>query len=777
MRAPALTPHGSYPLPERSEVERLLAAARRQISIIVIGCVIGLIMGVGYLATAVPLYTATTLVLLDHKRLRAVQESYGDVMSFGVEGASPVDSQVEVLRSDSVVHTVVDRLQLVKDKEFRARRPSVISLAASELRRLVGLGPPDGEGVQALVDEETERRQVGNMLRGGLGARRLPRTLVLEISYTSPIPAKAMAIANGFADAYLNDQLEAKYDANRRASDWLQNRLAELKQQAMTSDLAVQRFKASQNLTITGGRSIDEQQLGEVNTQLVTARAETAKQEARYQRIRTILDGRQMDAVVSEAIGNSVIEQLRQKFVAAAKREADLSSKLGPDHGSVITARNDMREYERLMFDELGRIAELYRSELDIARSREKHLDGSLKGLVGTTASANETLVALRELERESEIYKNLYQSFLQRNQELIQQQTFPITEARVILSAQMPFSPTHPQRMRVLLLMMVLGGGLGVCVAALREFRERAFRTGEQIRAELGLEFLGMLPAMKANVSKPLFALPSMRSILGKHGRRWGRRRAAPDASSIDHEKLAPVMRFAVDQPLSAFAETLRAVKIAADLTLPDRSTRVIGVTSVLPGEGKSTIAMNFASLLSSLGNRTLLIDGDLRNPGLTRAVAPDAKAGIIEAVLEGKPFKDLLVKDLASSLSILPAVLHGRVPHTSDFLVSAGMKAVLKQAADDYTFIVLDLPPIGPVVDVRAVTPQLDAILFVVEWGETARTLVRDTLGSHPIVRDKCLGVVLNKVTMSRLKLYEHYGPEDYYTGRYAKYYHHGA
>jgi polysaccharide biosynthesis transport protein len=106
----------------------------------------------------------------------------------------------------------------------------------------------------------------------------------------------------------------------------------------------------------------------------------------------------------------------------------------------------------------------------------------------------------------------------------------------------------------------------------------------------------------------------------------------------------------------------------------------------------------------------------------------------------------------------------------------VSAGMKAVLKQAADDYTFIVIDLPPIGPVVDVRAVAPQLDALLFVVEWGETARTLVRDTLASHPIVREKCLGVVLNKVTMNRLKLYEHYGPEDYYTGRYAKYYHHG-
>jgi len=235
--------------------------------------------------------------------------------------------------------------------------------------------------------------------------------------------------------------------------------------------------------------------------------------------------------------------------------------------------------------------------------------------------------------------------------------------------------------------------------------------------------------------------------------------------------------MRYAVDEPLTAFAETLRAVKIAADLTLPDRDTRVIGITSILPGEGKSTISMNFASLLSHLGNRTLLIDCDLRNPGLTRAVAPNAKEGIIEAVLQGKPFKSLLVKEETSSLSILPAVLRGRVPHTSDFLVSSGMKAVLKQAEDEYEFIIADLPPIGPIVDVRAIAPQLDAIVLVAEWGATARTLIRDTLMTHPIVREKCLGVVLNKVAMSKLRLYEHYGPEDYYSGSYAKYYHHSS
>ena len=320
----------------------------------------------------------------------------------------------------------------------------------------------------------------------------------MEIEYKSPDAGKAALIANGFADAYLVDQLNAKYDATRRASDWLQNRLAELKQNALTSDLAVQRFRAQNDLISSGGKLVNEQQLGEVNTQLVVARADTARAEARYERIRTIIEGRQTDAVVTEAIGNSIIEQLRSKFVTAAKRLSEFSAKLGPDHASVLNLRTEMREYERLMFDELSRIAEVYRSELDIARSREKALTSSLAGLVDATAATNETLVALRELERESETYKELYKTFLQRHQELTQQQSFPITEARVIMSAQRPFRPSEPRTFRVLALTLVFGGGLGVCLGALREFRDRGIRTGDQVREDLGLEFLGLLPYVK---------------------------------------------------------------------------------------------------------------------------------------------------------------------------------------------------------------------------------------------------------------------------------------
>jgi len=751
-----------HPATEKGETERILAAVRRQLSIVIAGSILGLLLGVGYVVTAVPQFTATAVILLDNRRVRAGQDLY-DIAPLGIDAsASAVDSQVEVLKSDSVALTVVDKLQLTKDAEFGAPRPGLISSLVAEFQHLIGLSATEDLDPP---DEEVVRRGIANRLRYSVQARRVPRTLVMEIEYKSPDAYKAALIANGFADAYLVDQLNAKYEATRRASEWLQNRLAELKQNALTSDLAVQRFRAQNDLISSGGKLVSEQQLGEVNTQLVVARADTARAEARYERIRTIIEGRQTDAVVTEAIGNSIIEQLRSKFVAAAKRLSEFSAKLGPDHASVLGLRAEMREYERLMFDELTRIAEVYRSELDIARSREKALTSSLAGLVDATAASNETLVALRELERESETYKELYKTFLQRHQELTQQQSFPITEARVIMSAQRPYRPSEPRTFRVLALTLVFGGGLGVCLGALREFRDRGMRTGEQIREDLGLEFLGLLPYIKPTDDK--------RKAPAKKGK--------PDPASATSTQqlrdLPKLMRYSLDNPLSAFAEALRAAKIAADLTLRDRSPKIIGVASALPGEGKSTVSANFACLLAHLGHRTVLIDADLRNPGLTRAVAPEAENGIVEAVLDGRPIRDLLLWHQDTSLAVLPAAVRGRVPHTSEFLASPGMKSVLKQAEQDFAFIVVDLPPLAPVVDVRAIAPMLDGILLIVEWGVTTRSFLRTTLTSAPMAHDKCLGVLLNKVKLDKLKLYEDYGSENYYGGRYTKYYQSGT
>lgn len=747
---------------ESSDLDRLIAAGRRQMRVIVVSCILAVAAGVAYIVTAVPLFTADAALLIDNRRVRAVQDAYD--LNAGFDSAA-IDSQVELLKSNRIAFAVIDRLQLHKDPEFTRPEPGLISLLLSPVTKLLSGNSADPTGLGTEEEDPDGARQTAlYVVRNNLEVRRVQRTLVLEIRYRSRDRHKAAAVVNGYADAYLVDQLDAKYDATRRASSWLLDRIAELKQQVLTSDLAIQKFRADNDLIAAGGKLLSELQLGEVNSQLVTARAETAKAEARYARIKAIIDSRQTDAVVTEAIGNAAIEQLRSKFLVAAKREAEFSTRLGPTHGAVAALRMEMREYERLMFEELSRIAESYLSELVIAQAREKSLRGSMQGLVGSQASSNETAVALRELEREAETYRTLYQSFLQRYQEAVQQQSFPITEARVITPALVPGGPSHPKNSVILALSLLAGGALGIALGALRELRDRAFRTEEQAREELPLEFLGVLPLIHVSRTKSKQA-----------------RAKAPDPEASDAGKrlLGPqstVMHYSLDHPLSNFAETLRAIKIAADLTLAGRTPRTIGIVSVLPDEGKSVVAKNLGSLLAHLGASTLLIDADLRNPGLTRKVAPGAEAGIVQAVLEGAPIKDLLLHERDSKLAFLPAVLQRRLPHASEFLASAGMRSVMKQAEDDYEWIVLDLPPIGPVVDVRAIASHIDAFVLVVEWGRTSRKLVRMTLEGERQLRDKCLGLVFNKVNLKKLKLYEAYGSKSYYSGQYSNYYREG-
>jgi polysaccharide biosynthesis transport protein len=213
----------------------------------------------------------------------------------------------------------------------------------------------------------------------------------------------------------------------------------------------------------------------------------------------------------------------------------------------------------------------------------------------------------------------------------------------------------------------------------------------------------------------------------------------------------------------------------VALDLALGECKPKIIGIISALPNEGKSTVAKNFASLLAHLGARTVLIDADLRNPDLTRGIARNADAGIIEAIRGDKSVRDLLLWEPDSGLFVLPAVITKRLQHTSEVLASAGMRNVLGQAGKLFDYIIVDLPPVGPVVDVRAAASMFDAFLLLVEWGRTPRMMIQNILASDPALYEKSVGVLFNKVNLKKIKLYENSGSKDYHYSRYSKYYHH--
>jgi len=182
-----------------------------------------------------------------------------------------------------------------------------------------------------------------------------------------------------------------------------------------------------------------------------------------------------------------------------------------------------------------------------------------------------------------------------------------------------------------------------------------------------------------------------------------------------------------------------------------------VLGVTSTLPGEGKSTVSSNLAQLIAHAGKKVILVDGDLRNPTLTRSLSPNARLGLIDVLSGTVRLQDALHFDSGTRLAFLPAVLESRLAHTSEILASDAFRNLVDALKRDYDYVIIDLSPLAPVVDVRATSATVDSYLYVIEWGKTRINLVQRQLESAPELAERLLGVVLNKANVKALERYE--------------------
>jgi succinoglycan biosynthesis transport protein ExoP len=385
---------------------------------------------------------------------------------------------------------------------------------------------------------------------------------------------------------------------------------------------------------------------------------------------------------------------------------------------------------------------ESYRNEYEVAAAREKATAENLERQRSVAIATNDVEVRLQQLEQEAASYRALYESDLKNYRDLMQQETFPISEARLIVRATAPSAPSHPRKSLALFISVALGAMVGAGIGVAREAMDRVFRTPEQVRGELGATALGLLPLVRGH-------------SLAKNPRQGA----------------TPVWRYALDEPFSAFAETLRSAKVAADAALFDRAQKVIGFVSLLPKEGKSTVAMNFASLLAAQGASTVLIDADTRNPGLTRAIGHKRVTSSLGELIP--PSATLLHCDSQSGLQLLPCLYTEDDPRAAEGLSPVLLQALLKGTGRSFDYVVVDLPPIGPVVNARSLAPAIDAFILVVEWGATSRGAVRSILEKERAISDRLIGVILNKVKMNAFLSYEHFDSDGYYVHQYRKYF----
>jgi succinoglycan biosynthesis transport protein ExoP len=756
-------------------------------------------VGVVYFFTTPPRFTGTALLILDSRKTQLLQQQSPMGIDAPVDSTA-VDSQVEILKSENIALSVIKDLHLTDEPEFTSSG----GILSSVLQLLPGTGPREQPSEFQLVRGALGRFQ------SGLRIKRVGLTYVIEISYQSTDPRRAAQIANAVAEAYIVDSLEAKYQASRRAASWLQDRIKELRAQASAAERAVADYKAKNNIVDAGGRLLNEQQLAEINSALTIARSQKAEAQARYERITSILKNEDAGstftdiATVADSLQNQVVTKLRSQYLDLAAREADWSTRYGSAHLAVVNLRNQMREIRRSINDELRRTAETYKSDFEIAKTREESIQKNLNDSITQSNDTGQAQIVLRELESNAQSYRSLADNFLQLFMVSVQQQSFPITEARLITQASPPSGSSYP-KLSLVLLMALLGGAVAALLAGLlRDAADRVFRTAAQVETLLKVNCIALVPSVEnEREHKNLAVTSALREHISELASRSlgrprngssaataarpdnvaqlatavlngpatpGGQRAAPASRVITYKK--GLETHLLEFPFSRYAEAVRSINMAAELHNLNDLNKVIGVTSSLPNEGKSTIATSFSQLLAHSGVRTILIDGDLRNPSLTERLAPAARSGLLEVVLGRAPLDEVVWTDPHTNLAFLPTVVGTRVAHSSEILGSPAMEKLLRDLRNQYDRVVIDLSPLAPIVDVRATRKIVDSYVFVVEWGKTRIDVVEHVLRDAPEIYHQLMGVVLNKTDISAMRRYEPHRGSYYYNQYYSRY-----
>jgi polysaccharide biosynthesis transport protein len=709
---------------------------RRQYLVILFVTALGIGVGVLYLKVAPSIYTAETTLYIDpHSSPISAQAA--------IFGNDPIEinSQIQIIKSKAIAAVVIKKLNLLKEHPTGSGITSSVKEFLSDIGAIAPKAQTDP--LDTIIDEFIMNLIVEHTADAGR---------VVTIKYNSTSPEQAAQVANAVADAYINGLLDAKYESNRLASSWLQEHLKRLREQADQAQRAVESFKRQHNIATADGKALDDQQVADLNSRLITARAQTSEALVRFDRLQALIkkppSGTDIDAVVSE-VNSPTVTSLRQKYLELSQREREWSDRFGTDHLAVVNLRNRMGEIRSSIFDELRLAADQAKRIYATAMLNQKTIEEQLAKRIAEPQVASQAKVTLRGLETTATSYRNLYDSFLQRYMGSSQQTTLPFTEARVISPASPPPYRSKPKTKLILALSIIGSIGLGFGLGILRDIMDRVFRTAQQLETALQVPCVALVPLLKTGKSN------------------YQSRKSTRSNNANGHKVIAPDMLWTIiHSPLSKFAEAVRSIKLAIDLHFSTPGCKVVGITSTVPNEGKSTMAVALAQLIAQGQKRVLLVDCDLRNPSLSRTLAPLARTtiGIAEIISGRSSVKEAILEEPKSKIALLLAGKEIPLFLSSEILGGESISNLFKELRQSYDYIVVDFPPLLPIIDARASTHLVDAYLLTVEWGRTKIDLIEQALASAPKIYVGLIGTILNKIDMKHIMRYDTSGRYDY-------------
>ena len=732
---------GAEDLGRTDELQRLIATFRRHSRLFISVALVILATVVLVTFQQTPRYTATSNVMIDTRKREV--SNIQDVLSGLPADSSVVDTEVEILKSRSLAERVVVDQKLDEDPEFngKLRRPNPIAAVVGAPFAAVGsLFASHTPQTQAASDLKATKAHEGvvDAVLSRLKVRRSGLTYVINVDFESKDAAKAAVIANAFANLYLTQQLQDKYDATQQANQWLNQRLGELQPQVSQAEAAVEQYKAQHGLLASVGSSLTEQEISNLNNQLAQAKADEAEKNAR---VRTAQQQAQAGATgenLSGSLSSQTMMQLRTQQAEASSKVADLQTKYGPRHPEVQRVQRQLTDINTQISEEVGRQVSNLQAEESVARQRVASLEGSLSGAKGTLVGNNAAGVELADLQRKADAASTLYSTLLNRAKQTSTDQGSESSDSRIVSHAKIPTKPSFPNKQLNFALGLVLGLAGGVGSVFLMEALDSGLSTSEDVERVLGVPHLGAVPLLDSTTD-------------GK-------------ASGI-----APG-QYIIDKPLSAFAEAFRNLRASILFSKVDTPVKVVLVTSALPGEGKTTTTFCLGRSMAMSGAKVIVVDCDLRRRNINRLLGIEPTVGLIEVLQGQASLEEAMLFDEATGAWFLPLAHSLHTP--KDLFGSQAMDRLLATLREQFDLVLLDTAPVIPVSDTRILAPKADVVVFLTQWRKTPRKAVETAFALLKSVGADIAGVALTLVDAQQQAKYG-YGDSGYYYRSYRKYY----
>lgn len=653
---------------------------RRMLIMILVGVTAGA-ASLAFLMLQTPRYSATALLTINSRQERVINSE--DVVGALPRDSSSIDSEIELLRSTALMDELAAALGLVRDANGDAAVPA---------------------------------EDIAGSLAGAIEVRRRGLTYVIEITATSTDPQRAQLIANTYADVYIASQVNQRVDTAARANSWLARRLAELREDVQAKESAAETFRVESGLAAPQGSSLAEQQITNVQTQVLQAQADLAEREARYRQLQELRESGAGIDTISNALNSETIRTLRDREADIARRQSELENRYLPTHPAVQAIRAERTDIEAQIQREIQRISVSLGNEVAVARARLQTLQQSLRSAAGDLSDNSSASVRLRELEREAAASREVYESYLQRYQEIADRDQLNTSDARLLAYAGVPASPSWPKLRISLALAIAAGLMLGLGAGVIAEILDQSVKNADDLESKVGYPAIASIPTISKRMMRQM--PPAERHPSG----------------------------YLVGRPMSAFTEALRVLRTVIVYSKLDFSVKVVAITSALPDEGKTTISMCLARVAAMSGQRVCVVDCDLRKQSINDVIDIETDVGILQVLAGEAPWRSAIVRDPNSDAHVLPVATSGFTPR--DVFGSEAMERLVGELRNHYDLVILDCAPILAVAETRILVKHADTVVLVARAGRSAIGAVRSAVAQTEAAGGKVLGIALNCV-----------------------------